>query len=472
MAIESSADKAGKKRRRIARRGWLSACEAQLCEYRFFVPSDDPVEDDDVVRVVAQNGTMRERLARSIAFDYVMLVDDLGRTCLSQVLRELEARPTARFAWLTGCDLGSFAVLSTDVAMLLSMMPGARSLNVLRSLTVFYDAQRLVASASGSIDQFCANYVHAREGSELEGDWPRLADIPSRRPMLRQRPPACLEPAPFERAVDWSLVDQRLAAHDNCCVRPEAVACAAYRGRTLIPTVGGVEGAILASFPGSGNTWTRLMVEYASGLLTGSIYDDDQLKASLPAEGNRNTSAVVLVKAHVMPRQYLGLVRTTKVVLVVRHPLDAIWAEFQRRVASDDRSHVNVVQHLGPNLRRLFARYALCMGCKWALYALAHAELGSRVALHKLKYEHLVESDSSLGAVLAFLGLEPHGHRVDCARTLAFDPNVRRASSKKMTAVCAMSLAAVFPRKDVVTRRRRQLPSVRNKRLHAMSGNE
>ena len=33
-------------------------------------------------------------------------------------------------------------------------------------------------------------------------------------------------------------------------------------------------GAVLASFPGSGNTWSRMLLEYASGVYTGSIYND------------------------------------------------------------------------------------------------------------------------------------------------------------------------------------------------------
>ncbi|XP_064099486.1 uncharacterized protein LOC135210552 [Macrobrachium nipponense] len=33
----------------------------------------------------------------------------------------------------------------------------------------------------------------------------------------------------------------------------------------------------LASYPGSGNTWTRRLLEYASGIFTGSIYSDAQL---------------------------------------------------------------------------------------------------------------------------------------------------------------------------------------------------
>ena len=63
-------------------------------------------------------------------------------------------------------------------------------------------------------------------------------------------------------------------------------------------------GAVLASFPGSGNTWSRMLLEYASGRYTGSIYNDITLMPVLPAEGVR-THEVIAWKAHVFPSQYV-----------------------------------------------------------------------------------------------------------------------------------------------------------------------
>ena len=37
----------------------------------------------------------------------------------------------------------------------------------------------------------------------------------------------------------------------------------------------------LASFPGSGNTWLRYLLQQATGILTGSVYDDMELMYSL-----------------------------------------------------------------------------------------------------------------------------------------------------------------------------------------------
>ena len=41
---------------------------------------------------------------------------------------------------------------------------------------------------------------------------------------------------------------------------------------------------LLLSHQGSGNTWTRLLLEYSTGIYTGSVYSDTTLYDILPAE--------------------------------------------------------------------------------------------------------------------------------------------------------------------------------------------
>ena len=41
---------------------------------------------------------------------------------------------------------------------------------------------------------------------------------------------------------------------------------------------------LLTSLPGSGNSWTRLLIEYATGYYTGSIYGDTTLFELFPGE--------------------------------------------------------------------------------------------------------------------------------------------------------------------------------------------
>ena len=54
----------------------------------------------------------------------------------------------------------------------------------------------------------------------------------------------------------------------------------------------------LASFPGAGNTWVRLLVQQMSGVWTGSIYSDGDLRANgFPGEF-KASDRVMVVKTH------------------------------------------------------------------------------------------------------------------------------------------------------------------------------
>ena len=48
----------------------------------------------------------------------------------------------------------------------------------------------------------------------------------------------------------------------------------------FLPPNSTIRKAVLLSFPGSGNTWTRHLIEQASGIYTGSVYGDCDLMNS------------------------------------------------------------------------------------------------------------------------------------------------------------------------------------------------
>ena len=85
----------------------------------------------------------------------------------------------------------------------------------------------------------------------------------------------------------------------------------------------------LASFPGSGNTWLRYLLQQATGILTGSVYKDYALlKNGFPAE-NVSNGSVLVVKTHEFgPKARKPFDR---VVLLVRNPFASLQAEFNRR---------------------------------------------------------------------------------------------------------------------------------------------
>lgn len=113
--------------------------------------------------------------------------------------------------------------------------------------------------------------------------------------------------------------------------------------------------ALLWSFPGSGNTWTRLLVERASGIFTGSIYTDKALFEPLPGE-RRCDGTVSAIKVHTpndveqfyrlradkdcddLHRLYkcCSLWRNASastfppLIVLMRHPFAAFFSDFQR----------------------------------------------------------------------------------------------------------------------------------------------
>merc|ERR1712029_560665 len=99
----------------------------------------------------------------------------------------------------------------------------------------------------------------------------------------------------------------------------------------------------LASFPGSGNTWLRYLIQKASCYMTGSVYG--KWKKEFPGEGIENSSMVV-VKTHYpmcqgpRPAQH-GFNHFSKAILLVRDPFEAILAEFNREFKGDNLGHAS-----------------------------------------------------------------------------------------------------------------------------------
>merc|ERR1711935_236777 len=93
-----------------------------------------------------------------------------------------------------------------------------------------------------------------------------------------------------------------------------------------------LELVMLASFPGSGNTWVRLLLEDASGFYTGSVYTDKSLGRSgfIGEYEDKRAKNTIAVKCH----GFNGLVSKGEaqgVILLIRNPYDAILAEWNRR---------------------------------------------------------------------------------------------------------------------------------------------
>ena len=95
----------------------------------------------------------------------------------------------------------------------------------------------------------------------------------------------------------------------------------------------------LASFPGSGNSWVRQLLEASSGIYTGAVYcDSSYIKAGMIGEGVR-TNSVIAVKAHQDPPLANKLMKYNKAIYIIRNPFDAILSEYNRAIAVSSKKY-------------------------------------------------------------------------------------------------------------------------------------
>lgn len=109
------------------------------------------------------------------------------------------------------------------------------------------------------------------------------------------------------------------------------------------------EAIALVSFPGSGNTWVRGLLEELTGVCTGAVYCDVSLRGRGFAGEYVRSGTVLVVKTHQYSPIWVGsnvgrgLVesegRYAAAVFIVRNPFKALVAEWNRKVANDFNSH-------------------------------------------------------------------------------------------------------------------------------------
>lgn len=132
----------------------------------------------------------------------------------------------------------------------------------------------------------------------------------------------------------------------------------------------------LASFPRSGNTWTRVLLESATGELAGSIYKDKVYQRG--AEG-------IVIKTHARDSY-----RYNKAIILVRHPLDSFVSHFKWRQDFGKKEVIEWDEHIDRCIRMWGNFYK-----HWGKVA---------YPVHILKYEDLrLDTELHLSALLAFL---------------------------------------------------------------------
>ena len=143
----------------------------------------------------------------------------------------------------------------------------------------------------------------------------------------------------YNQCVEETNKHPKLTRAEGPLQEENPTPCAFYNGTAK-------KGAsLLVSYPGSGNTWLRGLLQQATGVCAGSHFCDVDLRRhGFPAEGIYGTS-VILVKAHFKNLQYLKHIDQTEantpVVFLIRNPFHAIVAERTRLLRATHPEYYN-----------------------------------------------------------------------------------------------------------------------------------
>jgi hypothetical protein len=136
----------------------------------------------------------------------------------------------------------------------------------------------------------------------------------------------------------------------------------------------------LATFPGSGNTWTRAVIQEGTRIWTSSVHHDKSLfDEGYLGEYNDNEHnsypTVSAIKVHYPYYKKIPYTKTAAVIEIIRSPFDALMAEFQRTVnLKKFRQHPNSVDpHVTSaspeEFHTIFPNWIKKASAKWLEYA-------------------------------------------------------------------------------------------------------
>ncbi|KAK3895065.1 hypothetical protein Pcinc_001161 [Petrolisthes cinctipes] len=263
---------------------------------------------------------------------------------------------------------------------------------------------------------------------------------------------------PFSRLVHFPQPDDIQATSDNTHVTsvdgqlsldpkgkevwkpwkddPPSSPCIHYQNRLGV----GIASVRLVSFPCSGNTWLRYLIESATGVFTGAVYNDKRLyKGGYRGElQDPNNGKTVLQKTHAstfltkpylsdFKKRYSSMEPFYPAVLLVRNPACAIISFHKLRVSKSHTGQINK-QHFHDEV---FHKNFNIWLCNWEALVLDRL-LGSRAPVFVVLYEELVARPlHTLRQVLTFLGTPVDEGRMSCLEA-HLEGKFKREGSKQI----------------------------------------
>ena len=229
--------------------------------------------------------------------------------------------------------------------------------------------------------------------------------------------------------------------------------CLSYNAKTVIDErdLNNRTITMLLSFPGAGNTWTRLLIEGITGVLTGSVYEGDTaLEEVFPGEVRCDTR-LSAVKGHpfsfdpcgtalclnngpkIRDKCKRGRIRSWgKFLFIARDPMSSILSEFQRHVSG---SHSGVATKVSRYLKSRWNYWAANLAhdiqYDWDFKVKAMMDLHSPQNFLAIKYEDLVSKThryEALRQIQEYLGFPFSETQLKCAIYTSDEARVHRHS--------------------------------------------
>lgn len=195
---------------------------------------------------------------------------------------------------------------------------------------------------------------------------------------------------------------------------------------------------LLYSYEGSGNTWTRSLLEEATGIWSGAVYSDTSLREmGFKGEGKQDAS-VIVVKSHILmvpSFQNYRLQAYNKTVQLLRNPFNSLVAERKRLVVRHNFHRANpdwTTFNNGITWPRS-DRYRRSAALNWDAWMdagmrrwnttlkYAAEKLSLRTPIFNVRFEDLVEStQQTMRGVLEFLGTCLRGSHCSLATAVKF----------------------------------------------------
>ncbi|XP_047739451.1 WSC domain-containing protein 1-like [Hyalella azteca] len=168
----------------------------------------------------------------------------------------------------------------------------------------------------------------------------------------------------------------------------------------------------LISFPRSGNTWTRYLVEGATGIFTGSVYTSYMLYnlGYLGEKQNITSNTTLLIKDHLFGDK--SAPRDGPIVLIIRDPRNAITSYLAFKKAR--KMHKNPLIYNGPETLQI-EDFEKDLGNYIDSWERVATKAMTNPTVLVLRYEDIkADPIRSVRKILAFLNIRPDEDRLAC----------------------------------------------------------